>query len=195
MKAFFASLKPAFISLVCLTLLLGVVYPVFIYGIGQLFFRYESNGSLYFDKNGKVIGSTLIGQNFTKPGYFHPRPSSAGDKGYDAAKSSGSNLGPTSQKLIKAVTQRVRAYRLENKLAVNAVIPIDAVTTSASGLDPHISIENALLQVPRIAAARGIPEKDVKKLIEAFREAPTWGIFGISRVNVLRLNIALQKGK
>jgi K+-transporting ATPase ATPase C chain len=193
MKAFFSSLKPAFISLALLTVLLGIIYPLFIYGVGQLFFHREANGSLFFYQNGKVLGSEWIGQNFTKPEYFHPRPSSAGDKGYDAANSSGSNFGPTSQKLADAMHQRINSYRSENKLGSDITIPADAVTSSGSGLDPHIGVANALLQTSRVAAARNLSEEDIKNLIEEYREGPTWGIFGENRVNVLRLNLALDK--
>lgn len=193
MKTFFSSLKPAFISLAFLTFLLGIIYPLFIYGIGQLFFPREANGSLLFYQNGKVLGSEWIGQNFTKPEYFHPRPSNAGNKGYDAANSSGSNLGPTSQKLVDALHQHVNHYRSENKLATDITIPADAVTSSGSGLDPHISIANALLQIPRIAAVRNLSEKELKNLVEEYREKATWGIFGENRVNVLLLNLALDK--
>jgi K+-transporting ATPase ATPase C chain len=172
---------------------LGVIYPLFVYGVGQLFFREKANGSLFVYHDGKVIGSECIGQNFLKPEYFHPRPSSAGANGYDAAHSSGSNFGPTSQKLTDAMKQRVSAYRSENKLGIDVIIPMDAVTSSGSGLDPHIGIANALLQVSRIAAARNLPEQKVKDLIKEYKEGPTWGLFGEARVNVLKVNLALDK--
>lgn len=190
MKTFLASLKPATISLLILTFLLGIVYPVFMYGVGQLFFHKKANGTLIYDRNGKVLGSEWIGQNFTKPEYFHPRPSSAGEKGYDAAASSGSNLGPTSQKLADALKQRVSDYRSENELSSDILISADAVTASGSGLDPHISVANALLQAARVAQKRNISEKDVKKLIAEYTEK---GLLGKARVNVLRLNLALDK--
>jgi K+-transporting ATPase ATPase C chain len=193
MKAFFASLKPAFISLLFLTVLLGIVYPLLMYGIGQLFFHQKANGTLYYYKDGEVMGSEWIAQDFTKPEYFHPRPSSAGDKGYDAANSSGSNLGPTSQKLADALRQRVSDYRSVNKLASDAVVPADAVTTSGSGLDPDISIPNALLQSSRVATARSIDEEKVKNLITEYTQGDSWGLFGEARLNVLRLNLALDK--
>lgn len=193
MKPFFASLKPAAISLVFLTILLGIIYPLFICGIGQLFFNSKANGSLFYYEDGEVLGSEWIAQGFTQAEYFHPRPSYAGSNGYDAANSSGSNLGPTSQKLIDALRQRVAHYRSENKLAVNTPIPADAVTASGSGLDPHISITNALLQVSRVASARGLREEVVRNLILEYTESPSLGFFGEARINVLRINLALDK--
>jgi K+-transporting ATPase ATPase C chain len=193
MKAFFASLKPAVISLALLTLLLGIIYPLFMYGMGQLFFHKSANGTLFYYQDGKVLGSEWIAQGFTKPEYFHPRPSSAGDKGYDAANSSGSNLGPTSQKLADALRQRAVDYRSENKLSSDTSIPADAITTSGSGLDPHISVANALLQATRVASARSLNEGDVRSLIAEYTEGPSLGLFGEARINVLRLNLALDK--
>jgi K+-transporting ATPase ATPase C chain len=193
MRVFFQSLKPAFISMAFLTVLLGIVYPLLMYGIGQLFFHQKANGTLLYSKDGEVMGSEWIAQAFTKSEYFHPRPSSAGDKGYDAANSSGSNLGPTSQKLADALGQRISDYRSVNKLASDVVIPADAVTTSGSGLDPDISIANALLQASRVALARSVGEEEVKKLITEHTNESSWGIFGDARVNVLRLNLALDK--
>jgi K+-transporting ATPase ATPase C chain len=140
---------------------------------------------------GQVIGSSLLGQQFAGPGYFHPRPSAAGD-GYDAANSGGSNLGPTSQKLIAAVKERAAAYRTENNLAPRVVIPADAVTSSASGLDPHISVPNALMQARRVAEARGLGEEAVRRSIAAHTEGRTLGILGEPRVNVLMLNLDLD---
>lgn len=193
MKLFFASLKPAFMSLAFLTLLLGIIYPLFIYGIGQMFFYRKANGTLLYDGEGKVIGSEWIAQSFAKPEYFHPRPSSAGEKGYDAANSSGSNLGPTSQKLADALRQRAGQYRSENNLSPDTPIPADAITSSGSGLDPHISVANAFLQGSRVAAARSVNEEDVRKLIAEYTEGPSLGLFGEPRINVLRLNLALDK--
>jgi potassium-transporting ATPase KdpC subunit len=193
MKPFLASLKPATYCLALLTLLLGIIYPLFIWGIGALCFRSQANGTLFYYQDGKVIGSEWIAQKFTKPEYFHPRPSSAGDKGYDAANSSGSNLGPTSQKLADALHQRASSYRLENKLSPETPIPADAITTSGSGLDPHISVANALLQASRVASARSFVEEDVRKLIVEYTQGPTLGLFGEARINVLRLNLALDK--
>ncbi|MBP9842000.1 MAG: potassium-transporting ATPase subunit KdpC [Simkaniaceae bacterium] len=187
------TLRTSFLTLLFFTLLFGIIYPLFMFGIGQIFFRQEAGGSLVFDSHGNIIGSELIAQNFTKPEYFHPRPSSAGDKGYDAANSSGSNLGPTSQKLIDALHLRSLQYRTENKLAPNAPIPADSVTSSGSGLDPHITIANALLQIPRIAAARYVSERQIKFLVEQSKQGASWGLLGEPRVNVLKLNLALDK--
>jgi K+-transporting ATPase ATPase C chain len=142
-------------------------------------------------REGKVAGSSLIAQGFTGPKYFHPRPSSAG-QGYDALNSGGSNLGPTSKKLIEAVRQRVIDYRSENGLSGDALIPADAVTASASGLDPHISVKNALLQAPRVARTRGLDEKAVTKQIELYTNGRDLGILGEPGVNVFMLNIALD---
>lgn len=192
MRTFFATFRPAFLCLLLLTLLLGIIYPLFMYGIGQLFFHKTANGSLIL-QNGKVIGSEWIGQNFNQPTYFHPRPSSAGDKGYDAANSSGSNLGPTSQKLIDQIRDRATNYRAENQLGADILIPADAVTASASGLDPHISVENALLQASRIAQARNLPKEKIMQLIEKFTEGRDLGLFGEKRINVLRINLALDQ--
>lgn len=175
-----------------MTVLLGIIYPFFMYMVGQLFFRKEANGSLIV-KDGRAIGAYWIGQDFQGERYFHPRPSAAGDKGYDASNSSGSNLGPTSQKLIDALRKRAVDYRTQNKLDATALIPADAVTTSGSGLDPHISVSNALLQVPRIAAARGLSEENVIRLILEHTKRSTWGILGADHVHVLNLNLALDQ--
>ncbi|MDE3045258.1 MAG: K(+)-transporting ATPase subunit C [Verrucomicrobiota bacterium] len=189
---FFRTLKPAALLLAVFTLLLGILYPLFMVGVGQIFFHREANGSLLLNATGKVIGSEWIAQNFTQPKYFHPRPSSAGDKGYDATSSSGSNLGPTSKKLIDTVTQRTAAYRSENNLRSDTLIPTDAVTASASGLDPHISVANALLQMPRIASARGLSQDQVKSLIHKYTEKRIFGFLGEPRINVLRINLTLD---
>jgi K+-transporting ATPase ATPase C chain len=193
MRAFFASFKPALISLTLLTLLLGIVYPLFMFCVGQVFFHRKANGTLFYYKSGDVIGSQWIAQGFTKSEYFHPRPSSAGDSGYDAANSSGSNLGPTSQKLSDALSQRAGSYRSENSIDSGTPIPADAVTTSGSGLDPHISVANARLQAARVASARSMSVEEVGNLIAKYTEGSTLGLFGEPRVNVLRLNLALDK--
>jgi len=184
----------AILMVVILILLVGVAYPFAITGIAQVLFPDQANGSLIRDKQGTVIGSSLIGQNFEAPQYFHPRPSAAGPNGYDATNSGGSNLGPTNQKLIDSVSERAAAYRQENGLAPDAAVPVDAVTTSGSGLDPEISPANALLQVSRVAKARGLAEADVRKLVDSHTKGPTLGIFGEPRVNVLELNLALDQG-
>ena len=152
----------------------------------------QANGSLVRDSSGNVIGSAILAQNFTQPEYFHPRPSAAGSDGYDATASGGSNLGPTNQKLIDNVTDRTAAYREENGLADDALVPVDAVTTSASGLDPDISPANALIQASRVAKARGMSEDQVRGMVNQYTEGRTLGILGEPRVNVLRLNLALD---
>jgi K+-transporting ATPase ATPase C chain len=178
------------------TLLFAVVlcgiYPVVIWGAGQLLFPHQANGSLIESSDRKIVGSEWLGQNFTGAKYFHPRPSAAGANGYDAANSSGSNLGPTSKKLIDSVKQRVIGYRTENGLAPDTLVPGDAVTASGSGLDPHISPKNALLQAPRIARERSVSVDAVKGEIEKATAARQFGILGEAGVNVLKLNLALD---
>ena len=183
-------LRISLIATVCLAVLLCGIYPVLVWAVAQGLFPSQANGSLVSVK-GQVIGSSLLAQSFTGPGYFHPRPSAAGD-GYDAANSGGSNLGPTSQKLIDAVKERVAAYRAENKLAPEVLIPVDAVMASASGLDPHISVKNALLQASRVAGVRGIGEEALLKKIAAHTSGRDLGIFGEPRVNVLMLNLDMD---
>jgi K+-transporting ATPase ATPase C chain len=184
-------LRPALVALVLLTALTGVAYPLAITGIAQAAFPEQANGSLLRDGSGAVIGSRLIGQPFSDPGYFHPRPSAAGD-GYDSSASSGSNLGPTSADLMGAVTERVAAYREENGLSADTAVPVDAVTASGSGLDPHISVANAMLQLPRVASARGVTEADVRELVDEHTDGRALGILGEPGVNVLELNLALD---
>jgi potassium-transporting ATPase KdpC subunit len=192
MKQLLSEIRTSLVAVLALAVLLCGIYPLVVWGIGQTLFPNQANGSLIV-KNGKVIGSELIAQNFTSPKYFHPRPSAAGDMGYDASSSGGSNLGPTSRKLMDAVKERVEAYRTENGLSPTASIPVDAVTASASGLDPDISISNALLQAPRVAKARGVSERAVKRKIEELTEGRDLGVFGEKRLNVLKLNLALDK--
>jgi potassium-transporting ATPase KdpC subunit len=170
--------------------LLGLGYPLAITGLAQVLFPHRANGSL-ITQEGRVIGSELIGQGFKKPGYFQSRPSAAGD-GYDAANSGGSNLGPTSQKLRDRVAADVKRLEVENPKAPGSV-PIELVTTSASGFDPEVSPSAASWQVPRVAAARGIAEGDVQAVVEARTEARTFGFLGEPRVNVLLLNLDLDQ--
>jgi K+-transporting ATPase ATPase C chain len=171
--------------------LLCGIYPVAVWVVAQSLFPNQANGSL-IQVNGKMTGSSLLAQRFAGPGYFHPRPSAAGD-GYDAVNSGGSNLGPTSQKLIDAVKERIAAYRAENTLAPGVLIPADAVTASGSGLDPHISLRNALLQAERVAKSRGINEAVIQKKIAAYTEGRDLMIFGEPRINVLMLNLDLDR--
>ena len=177
------------------TLTLAVVccglYPLVVFGVSQILFHDKANGSLIVGKDGTVRGSRLLGQQFTAEKYFHSRPSAAGS-GYDAANSSGSNLGPTSKKLAAAITQNISDYRAQNNLATNAPVPADAVTASASGLDPHISLRNAKLQTPRVAKVRGLNEDKVRELIHANTDAASLGFLGEAGVNVLKLNLALD---
>jgi potassium-transporting ATPase KdpC subunit len=170
------------------TVITGILYPLAITGISQITFRDKANGSL-IERDGKVVGSELLAQQFTGDKYFWPRPSAGG---YATVPSGASNLGPTSQALQSNVTANATAFRTGNKLAADAPVPADMVFTSASGLDPHISPEAARLQVGRVAAARSLGVDQVKALVEKFVESPQWGIFGEARVNVLRLNLALD---
>jgi potassium-transporting ATPase KdpC subunit len=184
-------LLPALGMLVVFTVLTGLVYPLAVTGVAQVAFRDRANGSLV-RRGGTIVGSRLIGQTFTKPGYFHPRPSAAGT-GYDAASSSGSNDGPTNPVFLREVHQRVVAYRKENHLAAGAAVPVDAVTASASGLDPDISIANARIQARRVAGARGLPLAKVLDLVDANTDGRGLGFLGEPGVNVLELNLALDR--
>jgi K+-transporting ATPase ATPase C chain len=191
MKALIAELRISLLSTLSLAVILCGLYPLGVWIMAQGLFPAKANGSMIV-QDGKTVGSSLIAQGFADPKYFHPRPSAAG-QGYDAASSGGSNLGPTSKKLVEATGQRVVDYRAENSLAPDAFVPADAVTTSASGLDPHISLRNAQLQAPRVARARGLGEKSILRQIEAHTEGRDLGILGEPRVNVLLLNLALDK--
>ncbi|MEO8378212.1 MAG: K(+)-transporting ATPase subunit C [Acidobacteriota bacterium] len=178
---------PAFRLTMVLVILLCVVYPALVWGIGQVAFRDKANGSLVV-RDGKVIGSSLIGQSFTSERYFHSRPSAAGGDGYDATASSGSNLGPTSQKLNDRIARSVKDWK-DGRPAGG--IPADAVTASGSGLDPHITPSNARAQAARIARANGMPLQEVERLIDGRTEGRFLGVFGEPRVNVLALNLEL----
>ncbi|MGC4068914.1 MAG: K(+)-transporting ATPase subunit C [Polyangiaceae bacterium] len=199
--------RPAISLTVFFVVVTGFAFPLSIWAIGSVVFPSQAHGSLIHGANGGVIGSDLIGQRFTTPKYFHPRPSAAGG-GYDAANSSGTNLGPTSDKLVHGLNDDpatkdidgsfsgfealATAYRKENGLASDAVIPADAVTRSGSGLDPDISPANALLQVKRVADARHLPIEEVRALVTLHTAGRTLFLFGEPRVNVLRLNLALD---
>ena len=185
----FKDLRAALLITAVLAVVCCGLYPLAVWGGGQLFFKKQADGSLLTDKKGNLVGSALLGQNFNGGQYFNPRPSAAGAAGDDASASSGSNLGPTSQKLADAVKQRVADYRKANGLADTALVPADAVTSSASGLDPHISVENALLQLPRVAAKRGVSPEKMKALVEAHTDR---SILGQDGVNVVTLNLALD---
>jgi K+-transporting ATPase ATPase C chain len=192
MKDFFAEIRAAILATLVLAVVCCGVYPLIVYGLGQTMFRDKANGSLIVDPtNGTVRGSKLLAQGFSDPKYFHPRPSAAGN-GYDAANSSGSNLGPTSQKLKDTIKDRIAAYRAENGLKESDQVPADAVTASGSGLDPHISPPNAELQVARVAKARGLSENTVRELISKNTDGRDLGFLGEPGVNVLKLNLALD---
>jgi K+-transporting ATPase ATPase C chain len=184
-------LLPALLMTIVMTLLLGLAYPMVVYAVGQIGFKDRANGSLV-EVDGKPVGSALLGQTFTKPEYFHPRPSVAGD-GYDGLSSSASNLGPSNPDLLKAIKERVAAYREENHLAATATVPVDAVTASGSGLDPQISPANARIQATRVADARGIPLADVLAAIDRHTQGRQWGFLGEKGVNVLELNLDLDR--
>ena len=172
--------------------LTGILYPFVMTGLAQVLFPWRANGSLVTDEKGQVVGSELIAQGFIKPAYFQPRPSAAGEKGYDATSSGGSNLGPTSKKLQDRVNEDIKRLKAENPEATGA-IPAQLVTASASGLDPHLSPEAMLWQVPRVAKARGISAERVKAVLESSVEGRTFGILGEPRVNVLLVNLALDR--
>ena len=191
MKQFFSHIRGAVVSTLVLAVVCCGLYPLIVFGISQLLFRDQANGSLITGANGSVRGSKLLGQAFSDAKYFHPRPSAAGN-GYDATSSGGSNLGPTSRKLNDAIKDRVAAYRKENGLSENDSLPADAVTASGSGLDPQISLRNAELQTPRIAKARGLSEQKVRELIQENTDGRDLGVLGEPGVNVLNLNLALD---
>ena len=192
MKQALGEFRAAMLATFVLAVVCSGFYPLVVFGVGQLAFRDKADGSLIVDKHGIVRGSQLLGQAFVGEKYFHSRPSAAGN-GYDAANSSGSNLGPTSQKLCDAIKERIEAYRKENGLKETDSVPADAVTASGSGLDPHISPESARLQIPRVAAARGMSTTAVAALVEQAVEPPQLGFLGETRVNTLRLNLAIDR--
>jgi len=191
MKTLIRQLRPAILVLLVFTVVGGIIYPLVATGIGQVAFHDKANGSL-IRRDGVVVGSALLGQDFTGAGYFHPRPSAAGANGYDGSASSGSNLGPLNPDLLSAISDRVAAYRQENGLAAGQPVPVDAVTASGSGLDPDISVANARLQAQRVATARGLSLDQVARTIDDHTDGRALGILGVPAVNVLQLNLALD---
>jgi potassium-transporting ATPase KdpC subunit len=192
MKTLLTELRISLVLTVVFGVLVCGVYPLAVWAAAQALFPAKANGSLLVDKDGTVRGSTLLAQNFSSDKYFQPRASAAGT-GYDATSSGGTNFGPTSQKLNDSVKAAVAAYRTSNGLGADSPVPADAVTSSASGLDPHISVANALIQAARVAKARSLPIERVQALISASTEGRDLGIFGEPGVNVLRLNVALDQ--
>jgi K+-transporting ATPase ATPase C chain len=192
MKSFLTEIRIAVVATILFAVVCSGIYPVVIWGASQLLFPYQANGSVVKSPDNKTrIGSRLLAQGFSGAKYFHPRPSNAGT-GYDGSSSGGSNLGPTSQKLIDQIKGNVETYRKENGLPADAVVPADAVTASFSGLDPHISLRNAELQTPRVAKARGLSPDAVKAEIAKATDNPFLGVGGEPGVNVLMLNLALD---
>lgn len=192
-RSFLRQCTPAIVATVVLTAICGLVYPLAVTAVGQVAFHDKAEGSL-IELDGEVVGSSLIGQGFAAPGYFHPRPSAAG-AGYDGAASSGSNLGPTNSEYLDAVAERVDAYREENSLSTEVDVPADAVQASGSGLDPHISIANARLQAPRVAETRGMDLDDVLALVGDHTDERPLGVLGDPGVNVVELNLALDRAE
>ncbi|MBV9386331.1 MAG: potassium-transporting ATPase subunit KdpC [Chroococcidiopsidaceae cyanobacterium CP_BM_ER_R8_30] len=200
-SSFVSLLIPAITLSIWLMVLCGLIYPLLTTGVANLIFPYQSQGSL-ITSNGKVVGSELIGQSFSAPKYFHPRPSATTKTGttdkpqpYNAAQSGASNYGPTNKSFIKGVKDAADAYRKENGLKPSDLVPVDAVTASGSGLDPDISVANANLQAARVAKARNIPVAKVQELMHYYTQGRQWGFLGESRVNVLKLNLALDGAK
>ncbi len=185
------NLITAILMTIVTTLLLGLVYPLVVTGLAQVMFKDKANGQL-IERNGQIVGSRLIGQPFSSPGYFRSRPSAAGAVGYDAGASSGSNLGPTNKKLIERVKADTEKLQVENP---GKPVPVDLVTTSGSGLDPHISPAGAEFQVPRVARERGLSEDEVRRVVAEFTEGRQFGFLGEPRVNVLLMNLKLDEIK
>jgi potassium-transporting ATPase KdpC subunit len=193
MKTILAEFGRSIIATIVFAIVGCCIYPLIVFGLGQLMFPHQANGSLLVDKSGAVRGSELLCQNFTSEKYFHPRPSAAGNNGYDPTSSGGSNLGPTSSNLVANITGNIAAYRSDNNMPTNAPVPADAVTESASGLDPNISVKNAELQIPRVAKQRGMTEDQVRKIVAQNTDGRDLGVFGEPRVNVMTLNFALDQ--
>jgi K+-transporting ATPase ATPase C chain len=188
MKTMSVAIRMTIVTIV----LTGLIYPYVMTGLAQVLFPWRANGSLVTDEKGQVVGSELIAQGFTNPAYFQPRPSAAGEKGYDATSSGGSNLGPTSKKLQDRIKDDLKRLKAKNPDAGEPV-PAELITTSASGLDPHLSPEGIFWQVPRVAEARGVAPDRIKAVIDANVEGRTFGILGEPRVNVLLVNLALDR--
>jgi len=186
-----SELKPAILITIVFTILTGIFYPLAVTGAAQALFSHRANGSL-LTTGGKIVGSELIGQNFTQPAYFHPRPSAAGPNGFDATASGGSNLGPTNPALAERLAKDAAQFRKDNPDYAGP-LPADAITASGSGLDPEISPANALAQAPRVAKSRGTSPGDIEALVRANTQARDLGVLGEPRVNVLKLNLALDQ--
>jgi K+-transporting ATPase ATPase C chain len=190
MKTFLKELWTSVVATVVLCVVVSGIYPVLIWGVGQVLFPHQANGSLV-ENNGQIVGSELLAQGFSGAKYFHPRPSDAGT-GYDPTNSGGSNLGPTSQKLMDGIKANVAQYRQENALSADALVPVDAVTASGSGLDPHISLQNAKIQIARVAKERGLTDDAVQAEVTRATDNALFGIGGEPGVNVLKVNLALD---
>jgi len=191
MRALVRQLLPALLMLAVFTVITGVVYPLAVTAVAQVTMKDNAEGSL-IEKDGEVVGSEQIGQPFTQPEYFHPRPSAAGEAGYDGTLSLGANLGPIDESLLASIDERAVAYRELNGLAEDAEVPVDAVTASGSGLDPHISVANARLQAARVADERGMDVGDVLELVDDHTDGRDLWVLGEPGVNVLELNLALD---
>jgi potassium-transporting ATPase KdpC subunit len=191
MNAVLRQMRPSIIAVLVFSVICGVLYPLVVTAVAQVGWGHRADGSLV-ERDGVVVGSELVGQPFVSAEYFHPRPSAAG-AGYDASASSGSNYGPTNAEFLAVVADRVVAYRAENALADTTLVPVDAVTASGSGLDPHISVRNARLQAPRVAAARQVNVERVLAMVDEHTTARSLGILGDPGVNVLELNLALDE--
>jgi potassium-transporting ATPase KdpC subunit len=192
MKTLISEFGRSIVATIFFAIVVCGAYPLIVYGVGKALFPHQTNGSLMVDKSGKVWGSELICQNFTSAKYFHPRPSAAGNNGYDPTSSGGSNLGPTSGTLYTNIMQNIAAYRSDNDLPADVPVPADAVTESGSGLDPDISVANAEWQLPRVAKARGLSPDKLRELVRENTHGRDLGVFGEPQVNVMTLNFALD---